>query len=237
MENEQYLPMKQWAKDEQPREKLLHKGASALAVNELMALILRSGKRGESALDLARRILADCDNNLNNLAKIQVSELVRKYNGIGMAKAAGIVAAVELGRRRLSDAAIVMPVVSSSIAAYNYIAPIIGDLDHEEFWIIYLNRANRIQGSERLSSGGMAGTVIDVRMLFRKALEMKASALIVAHNHPSGTLYPSEQDKVITAKIKEAGKLLDVALHDHIIVAGNTYYSFVDEGKMEFSKS
>lgn len=226
----QYIPMKSWAKDDKPREKLLQKGVASLSTNELLAIILRSGNIGESVLELSRRILSDCGNELNNLAKMSVRELVKKYKGIGVAKAAAIIVAMEIGRRRMQEEVVLTRAISSSAEAYAYIAPILRDLEHEEFWVLFLNRANRILGSECLSVGGMVSTVIDIRVLFRKALEMKATALIVAHNHPGSSLYPSEHDRSVTESIRSAGNLLDIVLHDHLIIAGNNYYSFVDEG-------
>lgn len=224
-----YLSIKEWADDDQPREKLLKKGVSALSTNELLALILRSGKAGESALDLARRILADCRYDLNMLARLGMRELMKNYKGIGLAKAAGVIAAVELSRRRPLQTEKPVHVIHSSVDAYRYIAPILKDLDHEEFWVIYLNRSNRVIDSEKISSGGMAGTVIDIRILFRKALEVKACAIIVVHNHPSGALWPSEQDKQVTERIQEAGEIVDILLHDHLIIGGGSYFSFVDD--------
>lgn len=222
--------MDEWEVTDKPREKLIHKGVSTLSVTELLAVLLRSGVKGESVLQLARHILHDCDYKLNNLAKLTVKELVKKYKGIGNAKATGIIVAVELGRRRMHEAAEMARLVSSSFDAYNYIFPLLQDLEHEEFWGIFLNRANRALRCEKLSAGGMSSTVIDVRVLFRKALECKATAIVIAHNHPSASLCPSNYDKAITEKIKEGGSLLDIVLHDHIIIAGKSYYSFVDEG-------
>lgn len=229
----QYISIKDWAEDEKPREKLVKKGVGMLSTNELLAIILLSGRVGESALDLARRILSDCNNDLNLLARQSVKELKKKYKGVGIAKAAGIVVAMELGRRRAISAVDIGRSLCSSTEVYAYISPLLKDLDHEEFWVIYLNRSNRILGNEKLSSGGMTGTVIDIRILFRKALEMKACAIIIAHNHPSGSLIPSEYDKMVTAKIREAGKLLDIALHDHLVIGGDSYLSFVDENLMD----
>lgn len=233
----QSLPMNFWAQDDKPREKLLQKGVAALSTNELLAILLRSGKVGESVLEISRRILADCGNELGNLARLSVHELVKKYNGIGIAKAAAIVVAMEIGRRRMQEKVLQASVISSSGQAYSYFAPLLKDLEHEEFWVLFLNRANRILGSECLSSGGMTSTVIDVRVLFRKALEIKACALIVAHNHPSLSAFPSQHDRVITEKIRSAGELLDIVLHDHLIIAGDNYYSFVDEGILSIRKS
>ncbi len=233
---EQYIPIKHWAKDERPREKLLKHGTPALSTNELFAILLRSGQEEESALDLARRILSDCNNDLNLLARMDTRDLMNRYKGIGIAKAASIIAAIEIGRRRKLETARISPMIKSSVDVYHYMAPLIADLDHEEFWAIYLNNSNYIKGSERLSIGGMSGTVVDLRILFRKALDMKANAIIIAHNHPSGSLTPSRHDKSITEKIREAGMLLDIILHDHLIIGSDSYFSFVDAGIMEGKK-
>lgn len=224
-----YIPMKSWAEDDQPREKLLKKGVASLSINELLAIILRSGKEGESALEISRKIMTGCHNDLNELARVTVSDLVKGYNGIGMAKAAGIVAALELGRRRMPESVKSAVYVRSSADVYQYIAPRIKDLDHEESWVIFLNRANKVQGCEKLSSGGWAGTTMDVRLLFKRALEMKSCAIIIIHNHPSGSLHPSENDKAMTLKIEEAGRVMDIKLRDHLIVGGSGYFSFIDE--------
>ena len=230
-----YLPMKSWAKDEQPREKLLQHGASALALNELFAILLRSGVGGESALELSRRLLADYHHDLNALARCGVRELMNRYKGVGMAKAATIVAAMEIGRRRKSLNETLRPIIRTSQDAYQYVKSFLADLDHEEFWVIYLNHANRILGCESLFSGGIDKTVIDVRVLFRNALERKSVNLIVAHNHPGGTLKPSLQDENITQKITKGGCLLDIKLLDHLIVSPEGYYSFVDAGHRALS--
>ena len=222
---DQYLPMNSWAADELPREKLLTKGVAALSVSELFAILLRSGVGGETALELARRILADNNNDLNQLARRSV-----------MAKATAIVAAIEIGRRRRPETKRMKSVIRFSREAYRYIRSFIEDLDHEEFWVIYLTHSNQVKGCECLSSGGMDGTVIDVRLLFRGALDMKATYIVIAHNHPGGSLVPSTYDELITRKIYEGGQLLDIKLYDHIIVGENAYYSFADEGKLNFSR-
>lgn len=233
---EQAIPMRAWAEDDKPRERLLQKGVSALSTNELLAILLRSGRAGESVSELSRRILSDCGNELSGLAKLGVHELMKKYKGIGVAKAAAVVVAMEIGRRRAYEKVAAAPVIASSAQAYAYLAPLLGDLDHEEFWVVFLNRANHVLGSERLFAGGLAGTVTDVRVLFRRALEMKAGALIVAHNHPGTSLLPSEQDRAVTENIRAAGNLLDILLYDHLIIAGNNYYSFADEGILSVSR-
>ena len=221
---DQYLPMNSWAADELPREKLLTKCVAALSVSELFAILLRSGVGGETALELARRILADNNNDLNQLARRSVRELINKYKGVGMAKATAIVAAIEIGRRRRPETKRMKSVIRFSREAYRYIRSFIEDLDHEEFWVIYLTHSNLVKGCECLSSGGMDGPVIDVRLLFRGALDMK------------GSLVPSTYDELITRKIYEGGQLLDIKLYDHIIVGENAYYSFADEGKLNFSR-
>lgn len=226
------LSMKQWAKDERPREKLLQQGVSALSLNELIAILLRSGNAGESALELARRIMADNNNDLNLLARKDTKELTNRYKGIGLAKAAAIVAAMEIGRRRKPDARMPHTRINCSRDAYLYISPFIQDLEHEEFWVIYLSHSNFIKGCRRLSSGGMSSTIIDVRLLFSSVLDMKATSILIAHNHPSGSLSPSADDEMITRKIYEGGELLDIKLLDHIIIGGHSYYSFMDEGRM-----
>lgn len=227
-----YIPISSWAEDDRPREKLAAHGPSALSTNELLAILLRSGSGGESALELARRILADCGNDLNGLARMGLDDLSGRYKGMGLAKAAAVVAAMELGRRRALAEAGVLPVLNTSLDIYNYLRPRLGDLDHEEFWVVLLAGGCRVKGCECLFSGGWDGTVIDVRMLFRRVLELKASAVVIAHNHPSGTLRPSAQDIALTRKVREAARLLDVALLDHLIVCAGGYYSFADEGEL-----
>ncbi len=221
-------PIKEWADDDKPREKLLVKGNSALSDVELLAILLSSGSINQSAIELARTILADSSNNLTLLGKKSVKELM-KFPGVGIAKAGTIIAALELGRRRKLEEAIQQKFISSSNSAYNYFQPILGDLDHEEFYILFLNRANGIISSKQISSGGTIGTVIDIKLIMKNALECLAQAVIVAHNHPSGNIKPSSQDIEITKKIKNACSLLDINFLDHIIIADKSYYSFADE--------
>ena len=228
--NDYYSPIREWAEDERPREKLQQKGCATLSVSELLAVLMRSGVRGESALTLARRIMSDCGNRLTELARLDAETMMRKYKGVGIAKAASLIAALELGKRRALEMALPLVAIRSSSEAFEYMAPLLLELEYEEFWAIFLNRGNRILGREKLFAGGMSGTVVDVRILFRRALEMKCSAMIIVHNHPGGTLCPSEHDKAVTARIREGGKLLDITLHDHIIVGGVSYFSFLDEG-------
>lgn len=211
---------------------MLLKGVASLSVNELLAILLRSGSGGESALDLARRILADSNNDLNLLARLSVSDFMSRYKGVGMAKAASIIAAMELGRRRALSTVREEPMLTTSRDLYDYLQPLIGDLDHEEFWVMTLSSACRIKSCERLFSGGIESTIIDIRMVFRKVLESKACSIVIAHNHPSGNDRPSAQDIVLTKKVREAGKVLDIVLLDHIIVCPDRYYSFADSGTL-----
>ncbi|MCQ4875334.1 RadC family protein [Butyricimonas paravirosa] len=227
-----YIPISSWAEDDKPREKMLLKGVASLSVNELLAILLRSGSGGESALDLARRILADSNNDLNLLARLSVSDFMSRYKGVGIAKAASIIAAMELGRRRALSTVREEPMLTTSRDLYDYLQPLIGDLDHEEFWVMTLSSACRIKSCERLFSGGIESTIIDIRMVFRKVLESKACSVVIAHNHPSGNDRPSAQDIVLTKKVREAGKVLDIVLLDHIIVCPDRYYSFADSGAL-----
>lgn len=225
-----YIPISSWAEDDKPREKLLSKGVSALSTNELLAILLRSGSDGESALDLARRVLSDHNNDLNVVARLGVRDFMNVYKGIGVAKAASVIAAFELGRRRgLVGKTDVMTLVSSR-DIYELLQPRIGDLDHEEFWVIFLNTGCRVKSCERLFSGGMEGTLVDMRILFRKALEMKARSFVIAHNHPSGNIEPSNQDIELTRKIRKAGDTLDIILLDHLVITSHGFYSFADCG-------
>ncbi len=220
--------IKYWAEDDRPREKLLLKGKSALSDAELIAILIGSGSRNESAVTLAKRILASIDNNLNKLGKLLVSDLI-KFKGIGDAKAISIITALELGRRRRLEEALELTKITSSLAVYNMMQPLIGELQHEEFWVIYLNNSNKVIYKEQLSKGGLTGTLVDVRLVYKKAIEIYATALILCHNHPSGKLQASQADKSITSKLKQAGETLDIKVLDHIIITENAYFSFADE--------
>ncbi|MBK6902503.1 MAG: DNA repair protein RadC [Saprospirales bacterium] len=225
------LPMKAWAEDDRPREKMVLKGRHQLTDAELMAILLGSGNRAESAFGLAQRILLSVDNDLNELGKRSLHDLMQ-FKGIGQAKALTIAAALELGRRRHLTEVRHRPQVRASRDAFQLLSGILEDLPHEEFWVLLLNRANRVIGREQISSGGMAGTVVDSKIVFRKALECKASSLILSHNHPSGQLQPSQADIELTRKLKEGGALLDIGILDHLIVGERNYYSFADEGML-----
>ncbi len=223
------LTIKAWAEDDRPREKLSLKGRHALSDAELLAVLIGSGNRNESAVDLCKRILADYTNNLDILAKCSVSDL-KKYRGVGEAKAISIVAAMELGRRRNASPAAEVQAITGSEDAWKMVAPVLSDLQHEEFWVLLLNRANVVVRKEIISKGGMNSTVVDPKIVFRAALDHSASGIILCHNHPSGSVKPSEQDLRLTRRLKEGAAILDISLLDHIIVGAKTYFSFADEG-------
>ncbi len=229
MENSKYFSIKQWAEDDKPREKLLNKGCQALSDAELLAILIGSGSRSESAVDLCKRILQHNQNNLSVLSRQTIAQLIA-FKGIGEAKAITIVAALELGRRRRAEEARKVVAIHSSKSVFEYMQPLIGDLSHEEFWVLLLNNSNKIIGKIQLSKGGLTATVVDVRLLFKQVIEQLATAIVLVHNHPSGQLAPSEADRLITEKIKKAGEVLDVKLLDHVIVTAHAYYSFADEG-------
>ncbi len=223
--------IKFWAVEDRPREKMLTKGRAVLTNTELIAILIGSGTKKESAIAVAQKILDLADNNLQELAQFGISDFC-KIPGIGQAKAISIVAALELGRRKQLSKALERNQIKSSMDGNSYFQPLIGDLPHEEFWVLMLNRNNRIIKGERISIGGVAGTVADVKIIFKKSLELLASSLILAHNHPSGNLQPSEADKQLTKKVKQAGSLLDIKVLDHLIITNSGYFSFADEGMM-----
>lgn len=223
------LTIKNWSEEDQPREKLMLKGKSALSNAELIAILIGSGNTESSAVELSKQILESVNNNLAELGKKSIHDLM-KFKGIGEAKAIAILAALEIGRRRKETEGIEKSKVSSSKDAYNYMYEILSDLQHEEFWVLFLNQANLIIKKERISAGGVTGTVVDARMIFKMGVEQLACGIILLHNHPSGNKTPSESDKRLTHKLKEAGKLLDVPVLDHIIFTDNSYFSFADEG-------
>ncbi|MFZ4633097.1 MAG: RadC family protein [Saprospiraceae bacterium] len=218
-----------WAEADRPREKMLLKGKLALSDAELVAILLGSGLPGENAVALAQRILASADHNLHELGRRSVDELQR-FRGVGEAKAVTIAAALELGRRRQLSDLRDRPRVTTSRDAYNAIATLLTDLHHEEFWLLMLNKNNEITARTRMSSGGAAGTVVDLKMIFKTALDARATAIIAVHNHPSGSLSPSQADVELTRKLRKAGEVLDLPLLDHLIVSERGYFSFADEG-------
>ena len=217
------------ASDDRPREKFLSKGRQAVSDSELLAIIMGSGNREESAVDLARRILNSVDNNWNQLSDLTLDNLM-KFKGVGEAKAITIAAALEIGRRKALQEVPEKPQISSSKDAYQVFHPYLADLKTEEFWALYLNQSNKVIHIEKLTQGGISQSVVDVRILFKIGLEKFATAVIVAHNHPSGNLKPSSEDINITKKISEGGKILSINLLDHLIITQKSYYSFSDEG-------
>lgn len=224
-----YTSIKDWAEDDRPREKLMSKGKSALSDAELIAILIGSGTASKSAVEVSKEILQLADNNLHELAKFSYKDL-QKIKGIGEAKAITIVSALELGRRRKESDILKRKKISSSQDVYEYMQSDLLDLSYEEFWIILLNRANNILKKVKISAGGVSGTVADPKVIFKKALEETASALILVHNHPSGNLMASNADKVLTSKIVEGAKFLDIQILDHIIFTNDGYYSFADDG-------
>ncbi len=224
-----YTPINQWAEDDRPREKFLLKGKSSLSDSELLAILIGSGSRNESAVQLCQRILFSTNNNLNQLGKLSIKQLT-EFKGIGEAKAISIAAALELGRRRRSEDAEELVKITSSKAVFEIMQPIIGELYHEEFWILYLNNSNKVIHKAQLSKGGIVGTVVDCRIVFKTAFEQNATSIILTHNHPSGKLEASNSDKEITEKLIVAGKQLDIRVLDHLIITQNGYFSFQDEG-------
>lgn len=228
MDDHTSFPITNWALGDRPREKLLAKGKVALSDAELIAILIGSGSRNESAVQLSKRILKEASNSLNDLGKYTVEQLM-EFKGIGEAKAITIVAAMELGRRRRAEAALEKKIITSSASVFELMQPLIGELEHEEFWIVYVNNSNKVLQHSQLSKGGITGTLVDVRLVFKTALQIGAVAIILCHNHPSGSLKPSQADKHLTQKLKSAGESLDIRVLDHIIVTQNKYFSFADE--------
>jgi DNA repair protein RadC len=226
-------PITSWAEDDRPREKLMLKGKNALSDAELIAILIGSGNRNESAVDLSKRILKDSENNLNALGKLNLNQLM-KYIGIGEAKAITIIAAMELGRRRRHEESQEIKVFKSSKNIFEYMQPILGDLLHEEFWCIYLNQANKPIFKTQISKGGINTTIVDVRIIFKHAFEYNAVSIVLIHNHPSGNIKPSSQDFDITKSIIKGAKTLNINIIDHLIITQNNYYSFADEGELYY---
>jgi len=231
MSDKKRIAIKDWDVSDRPREKMLNKGKQALTDAELIAILMGSGNRSESAVELAQRILREHKNNLIEISKLSIHDLM-KFRGIGEAKAISIVAALELGYRRLKSEVIEKKAITTSKNAFDYMNCIIGDSQHEEFSILLLDRANQIIGEKNISKGGLSATVVDPKKIFSIALENKASNIILCHNHPSGNLKPSQQDNSITEKIVNAGKLLEINILDHIIIGKNSYFSYADEGQL-----
>ena len=229
MPGKENLSIKNWAEADRPREKLLAQGVRSLSDAELLAILIGSGTRQITAVELARRILSETGNDLNRLGKLTVEELCR-FRGIGKAKAIAIVAALELGRRRNINENPVPEKVTGSRDVFNLMFPLLTDLPHEEFWILHLNRSNRVIAKKKISQGGISGTLIDIRLLLKDALDNRCVSLILCHNHPSGNIEPSDEDRKITMRIRDAAKMMDIKLIDHLIIGDGSYLSFADEG-------
>lgn len=223
------LNIKAWAEEDRPREKLLSKGRSALSDAELIAILIGSGNRNETAVELSKKILKSIDNDLNKLGKLSVKELMQ-FNGIGEAKAISIVAALELGRRRKNTDNQLKKTIKSSKDVFEEVIGVMSDLPHEEFWVLFLDRRNAVIKKSNISKGGVSGTVADAKIIFKEAMQLLASAVILCHNHPSGNLKPSDADIQLTKKMKEIGYLVDVPVLDHLIITDKSYFSFGDEG-------
>jgi DNA repair protein RadC len=223
------IPLRDWSPQDLPREKLLHKGTSALSDAELVSLLLGSGTRSTSSVELGRRVLHYANNNLHDLARMTVKDLI-KISGIGRIKAMAVVAALELGRRRRELSPETRPRLSKSADAFDLLKPYLQDIPHEEFWIVLVNRANRLIKIGQISQGGVAGTVADPKIIFKMAIEELASGIILAHNHPSGNTAASQADIELTRKLSAGARLLELQVLDHIILAGQNYFSFADEG-------
>lgn len=228
IKSQKSLSIKSWSEDDRPREKLLHKGKSVLSDAELLAILIGSGNREESAVDLCKRILSDKDHQLKMLSKMSIKEL-QNYKGIGEAKAISIIAALELGKRHGNSELPIFPKITSSHDAYKVLKSIIGDLEHEEFWALFLDNSNKVMNKHQVSKGGITSTVVDIRLIFKKAITSGAVSIILAHNHPSGTLKPSRLDIKLTDKFKSASEIMDIKLLDHLIVTDKSYFSFADE--------
>ena len=228
---ENRIPMQFWAEDDIPGEKMLLKGTASLSDVELLSILIGSGIPGENSLDIAQNMMAICQNNLCELWKLGISDL-QQIRGIGKQRALQIASMFALCRRRNASEVITKPKISSSRDAYTVLHSLIGDLPYEEFWMLLLNRANRIVKTVKVSEGGISGTVVDPKKIFFIALEHHSSSIILGHNHPSGVPNPSDADLKITRKLKDSGTLLEISVLDHIIVAHDSYYSFADEGSM-----
>ncbi|MCD4711234.1 MAG: DNA repair protein RadC [Bacteroidales bacterium] len=218
-----------WAVEDRPRERVMANGVQYLSDSELLAILLGSGTKNMTAVELARLILKGAGNNLQQLGRLGIGDLVR-IKGVGPAKAITILAAMEMGRRRAGIQHPEKIPVKSSETVFSLFHPLMGDLEHEEFWLLMLNRANRVLGRYKVSQGGLSGTVIDTRIILKKALDNLASSIIVCHNHPSGNNQPSDADVKITEKLKKAAEMLEIKLLDHVIIADKSYFSFADEG-------
>jgi DNA repair protein RadC len=231
-EEGKHLTIREWSEEDRPREKMLLKGSVSLSDAELLAILIGSGNKNESAVELGRRIMNDCQNNINELARLSVMDMCRKFKGIGEAKAVTIAAALEMGRRRNTREVVARKKISTSVDLCQLFEPLMIDLVHEEFWVALLDGGNKVLETKKITQGGIQHTVVDVPMILKLALDRLSPAIAVAHNHPSGQNHPSREDERITQKIKAGCDAVGVRFLDHIIIARGKYYSFCDEGKM-----
>ena len=228
----QNLSIKEWAEDDRPREKAVQKGIAALSNAELLAILLGSGNGNESAIQLSQRILISVNNNLNELAKLSLQDLINNFKGVGIAKGVTIQAAIELGKRRAATDSLQRNTIRTSQDVYDLFQPFLIDLPHEELWIACVNHANQVIDKQRISQGGISETAVDIRLILKKALSVLASGLVLCHNHPSGNLRPSRADNELTKRVQEATRILNIRLLDHLIITDKRYYSYMDEGKI-----
>ncbi len=225
------LSIKSWSEADRPREKMAKRGAHSLTNSELLAIIIGSGNTTQSAVELSKQILASCGHKLSSLSQLSIQELLT-FKGIGQAKAISILAALELSRRKSKEIQHEKPIITSSMQAYDWMKHDLEGLDHEQFWVLFLNQANKIIQSYQISKGGITATVVDPKIIFNQALLVKATGLILFHNHPSGTVKPSKSDIELTQKIKKGANILEITLLDHLIIGQNSYFSFADEQKL-----
>ena len=222
------MSIKYLAEDDRPREKFLLKGKSSLSDSELLAIIMGSGNREDTAVELGRKILDSVDNNWHNLSLLSISDLT-KFKGVGEAKAIAIATALEIGRRKASQELPEKPQIQSAKDVFKILHPLMGDLRTEEFWVLFVNQSNKVLAKEKISQGGISGTIVDIRLVFKTAFEQFATGIFIAHNHPSGSLKPSMEDIKITKQIAEAGKILNIPLIDHVIITQHSFFSFANE--------
>lgn len=226
------MKIKEWAEEDRPREKMLLKGSQSLSDAELLAILIGSGNTNETAVQLAQRILSESSNNLNELGKRTIQDLMNQFKGIGQAKAITILAALELGKRRSASDILQRPSITSSRDAFLLLHPLISDLPHEELWGLFLSRSNKVIRQVKISQGGVSETAADLRIILKAAVLDLASGVILAHNHPSGNRRPSKSDDLLTQRLKQSAQLLDISLLDHLILADNSYFSYADEGQL-----
>jgi DNA repair protein RadC len=224
--------VKNWSPEDQPREKLLLKGVNALSNTELLAIIIGTGNKDETVVELSQRILLSAGNNVNQLGKFSVNHLVSNFKGIGIAKAVSVVAALELGKRRKTEETNLRGEIKCSADIFNYFYPLLGDLPHEEFWALFLNNRNKIMERLKVSQGGVSKTIVDGKLIYKEAIMRLASKVIVCHNHPSGDVRPSPQDDTITLRIKKGLEIFDIAFLDHLILSDRKFYSYADEQRI-----